>query len=63
VQRLCDDGARIEILECQGKGHQDSQLASFPYIHAWTQARLAGAAWDPAAICSIGPPVDCTALP
>jgi dienelactone hydrolase len=60
LARLCDDGARVEVRECAGKGHQDSVLAAFPYIHRWTRDRLAGATMTDA--CRFDAPVDCEGL-
>lgn len=62
VRRMCGAGQRIEYVECAGKGHADSVVAAFPYIHAWTQDRLAGKPLEAAKTCVVGSAVDCTNL-
>ena len=54
---LCDQGYRMEYLECEGAGHSEGAVDSLPYQWQWVQARLAG---DPLTdVCVQSDPVDC----
>ncbi len=54
---LCDDGYRLEYLECAGAGHTEGARDSLPYQRDWIQARLAGEALEGA--CVQTEPLDC----
>ena len=59
VLTLCDDGYRIEYLECAGAGHVDGILDSLEQQIAWIQARAAQDPWEPATLCEITAPIVC----
>ena len=59
---LCDQGYRIEHLECAGASHTAAAVQTLPYQLAWARDRMAGAPWNPTALCEITDPVDCEAL-
>lgn len=55
---LCDQGYRIEHLECAGASHTDGAVSSIPYQADWIAARLAG---EPlVGDCVLNAPVDCS---
>ena len=61
MERLCQQGYRIQYLECAGKGHTGGAVAALPHMKAFADARLAGEPMDPANTCVVTPAVDCEA--
>ncbi|MGM0575311.1 MAG: lipase family protein [Myxococcota bacterium] len=59
IARLCEDGYRIEYLECAGEGHTGGAVASLPYMLAWVADRVAGEPWPEDEACTIDAPVEC----
>ena len=62
MARYCDEGYRIEYLNCAGLGHVEAGTAALYYMARWTKARLAGDPWPEETICAASEPVDCDAL-
>jgi hypothetical protein len=58
----CEQGYRMEYLECAGLGHSKGALSSLAYVRVWLDARLAGEPWDEDIICVMTEPVDCLEL-
>ncbi|MFT4977116.1 MAG: pimeloyl-ACP methyl ester carboxylesterase [Myxococcota bacterium] len=61
ITALCDQGYRIEHLECAGLGHVDGALNTLKRQLAWAEARAAGDDWDSSGVCVINEPEDCEA--
>ncbi len=59
VPGLCDDGYRIDYIECDGMDHTDGAVASLPYQIDWVAARLAGEALLEEEVCAVDEPIDC----
>jgi dienelactone hydrolase len=60
---LCEQGWKLEQLECAMAGHAEGTLWSLPLQLDWLRARLAGEAQDPARACTWNPPECCPATP
>ena len=60
--RLCDQGIRIEYLECSGAGHTQGALSSFAEQLDFADARLRGDPWPEADICVLNEPVVCSGM-
>lgn len=54
---LCDDGYRLEYLECAGASHSEGAVLSLPYQRDWVLARLAGETLE--GTCVQTEPLDC----
>jgi hypothetical protein len=61
--RLCDQGYRLEYLECADAGHAEGAGWSLPEQVAWVQARLAGEPIDPVRLCQRQPAQRCSGQP
>jgi acetyl esterase/lipase len=62
VERLCEQGIRIEYVECAGAEHTQGAFASFSEQLDFVDARLRGDDWDEAGICVVGEPVVCSGM-
>lgn len=60
--RLCDQGMRIEYLECSGAGHTQGALSSFAEQLDFADARLRGDPWPEADICVLNEPIVCSGM-
>ena len=54
---LCEQGYRMEYLECAGASHTDGAVMSLPFQFDWVAARLAGEEIEQP--CVMTEPVDC----
>ena len=63
VVKLCNDGYRIQYLECAGAGHVEAALWSLPEQVAWLKERLAGTEPEETDVCKVNAPVQCSATP
>ena len=54
---LCEQGYRMEYLECEGADHTEGARDSLPYQREWVAARLAGEALTE--VCVQSAPLDC----
>ena len=59
VRTLCEQGYRIDMVECAGVNHANAALHSVQLQLEWMRACLAGEALDPDRLCRIDPPVEC----
>ncbi len=55
--QLCDEGYRMEYLECEGAGHAEGAVDSLPYQMQWVRARLDGEPLEE--YCVRTEPLDC----
>ncbi len=59
IPGLCDDGYRIDYIECEGADHTDGAVNSLPYQLEWVADRVNGVPLDEAEICVIDEPIEC----
>jgi len=59
ITALCDQGYRIEHLECEGLGHVDGAVETLQRQLAWAKSRVSGESWDASRVCVINEPEDC----
>jgi len=59
IPGLCEDGYRIDYIECEGADHTDGAINSLPYQLEWVADRLAGIPLPDAEICVVDDPIDC----
>jgi len=57
---LCDDGYRLDFLECAGVEHTKGALDSLPEQVDWLADRLSGNPIPAGDLCRVKPPVTCT---
>lgn len=62
AKALCQEGYRIEFIECAGEDHVSGAIVSIHYSFNWLKDRIEGKDMAPEKICDFGPPVDCHAL-
>jgi hypothetical protein len=62
-ETLCEQGHRLQHLECAGANHEDTALWAIPEVFAWLQARVAGEPLDDQDICRLNQPVRCLGQP
>jgi len=55
---LCDQGYRLDYLECEGASHSEGAVQTLPYQWAWVERQLAGEGMDDP--CVAKEPVDCS---
>jgi acetyl esterase/lipase len=60
--RLCEQGIRIEYLECSGAGHTQGALSSFAEQLDFADARLRGDPWPEGDICVLNEPMVCSGM-
>jgi hypothetical protein len=60
---LCDDGMRLQYLECAGASHTRATAWSYPEILSFIDARLAGEPLLSSTLCQRGAAVTCSATP
>jgi len=60
---LCEQGHRLQHLECQDATHEDTALWAIPEVFAWLQARVAGEPLDDQDVCRPNQPVRCSNQP
>lgn len=60
---LCEQGMRLDFLECAGAAHTKALAWSYPEILSYLQARLAGEPLDEANVCKRSAPTTCSATP
>ncbi len=59
IPGLCDDGYRIDYIECEGMDHTDGAVYSLPYQIDWVAARVAGEPLPEEETCVVDQPIDC----
>ena len=59
IPGLCDDGYRIDYIECEGADHTEGAVNSLPYQIEWVAERLAGTPVPEAEICVVDAPIEC----
>jgi pimeloyl-ACP methyl ester carboxylesterase len=62
-EALCDQGHRLQHLECTGADHEDTALWAIPEAFTWLLARVAGEPLDDQDFCVLNPPVRCLGQP
>jgi len=61
--RLCEQGYKLDYMNCIGAGHSEGAAWSIPEQFAWAKARLNGEPQDAEKICVRTDPVCCSASP
>jgi len=59
VERLCQQGYKIEHVECAGMGHFDTALSAMPLAWDWVKEIRAGAQIRADKLCTISAPSQC----
>ncbi len=59
IPGLCEDGYRIDYIECEGLDHTDGAVYSLPYQIEWVAERLAGTPLPEVETCVVDAPIDC----
>jgi len=59
IPGLCEDGYRIDYIECEGMDHTDGAVYSLPYQIEWVADRLAGTPLPESETCVVDDPIDC----
>lgn len=59
VRSLCEQGHRIEMVECAGQNHTNAALGSVQLQLEWMRACVAGEVIPDERLCRIDPPVEC----
>ncbi len=59
IPGLCDDGYRIDYIECDGADHTDGAVYSLPHQIEWLADRVAGTPLPDDEICVVDEPIDC----
>jgi dienelactone hydrolase len=62
IPGLCEDGYRIDYIECEGADHTEGAVDSLPYQLEWVAERLAGVPLPEGEICVVDEPIDCEAF-
>lgn len=60
IPGLCDDGYRIDYIECEGADHTEGAVDTLPYQLEWVAERLAGTPLPQSDVCVVDEPIDCT---
>ncbi len=58
-QTLCDQGMKMQFLECAGAHHGETTFLALSEILDFVDARLAGQPFDSQTICQLSDPVQC----
>jgi pimeloyl-ACP methyl ester carboxylesterase len=59
IAGLCDDGYRIDYIECEGADHTEGAINSLPYQIEWVAERLAGTPLPESEVCVVDAPIEC----
>jgi acetyl esterase/lipase len=59
IPGLCEDGYRIDYIECDGMDHTDGAVYTLPYQIEWVAERLSGTPLPESEICVVDEPIDC----
>jgi len=62
AKKLCQEGYRIEFIECADENHVSGGIVSIHYSFNWLKDRLDGKEMDPEKVCDFGPAIDCNTL-
>ncbi len=59
IPGLCDDGYRIDYIECEGADHTEGAVDSLPFQLEWVADRIAGVPVPESEVCVVDEPIDC----